>query len=115
MYNMPNIAELFHISKENDERTRLLLQSAEELNVATGLENMNFFGADINDEDMAIAIQYMREIIKCKDLEPDCGTHIGCSECLYNHFEMTVKGAFRKVRMLEKENEELRNRLKKLN
>lgn len=42
MYNMPNIAELFHISKENDERTRLLLQSAEELNVATGLENMNF-------------------------------------------------------------------------
>lgn len=73
---------------------------------------MNFFGADVDEKDMAIAIQYMRDIIKCKDLEPACGTHIGCSECLYNHFYMTVMGAFRRVKMLEKENDELRNNLK---
>ena len=39
---------------------------------------------------------------------PTCGTHIGCSECLSNHFKMTVFSAFKKVRLLERENEELR-------
>lgn len=104
---MPNIAELYNIDKKNGERTRLLLQRAEQLDL-TSLDRMDFYGADINNEDIAIAIQYMMDIIHCQDIEPTCGTHIGCSECLSNHFKMTVFSAFKKVRLLERENEELR-------
>lgn len=104
---MASIIKTFGISKKNSERTRLLMESAEQKNYLDSIHLLCY--DEVTDEDISLAIEYMINTFHCQDFEPLCGTHIGCSECLYNHFRETVLVAFKKVKLLQKENEELRN------